>query len=411
VRVCIVTRVLPVHGIGGMQDHTIDLARGLVAAGHEVELITGRRPQGSTGEENGGIRVHYVDAPTNDFTNADWRNRSYELFLRLDGARAYDVVHSEGSSALELTRRGVQRRTPLVVMFHGNFLGLVKASLIRQRQARRLLAVLREQHGLIDLARRHFAKGNWRVFRECEAIVPSRQQFADTCRSHRLDPARVHIVPNGIDTSVFLPGHRDEARAALDLPGGFLFVCAGRLSRDKGLHHAVTALAHVDLAGARLLVVGGGEERGPLERLAAERGVSDRVTFAGPQAPELMPTFLSAADAFLFPTERDEAAPLILLQALACGLPVIATRRGGVTEVLDRPGENGLLVRSGDLGALVGEATRVYRDEHLRKSLAAGARARIREAYTLEQMVASTINVYEIAADRLAASRSSDPAE
>jgi glycosyltransferase involved in cell wall biosynthesis len=173
----------------------------------------------------------------------------------------------------------------------------------------------------------------------------------------------------------------------------------------------VTALSHDDLAGASLLIVGGGGEREPLERLAAELGIRDRVTFAGPQPPELMPDFLSAADAFLFPTERDEAAPLILLQSMSCGLPVIATRRGGVTEVIDRVGENGLLVPPGDTGALVAEAARVYGDGALRRTLAAGARARVCEAYTLERMVASTVEVYRIAAERLGAGRSSDPAE
>ena len=110
-----------------------------------------------------------------------------------------------------------------------------------------------------------------------------------------------------------------------------------------------------------------------------------------------MPAFLAAADAFLFPTERDEAAPLILPQAMACGLPVVASTRGGIPEVIDRPGENGLLVPPGEVSALAAAAMRVYRDESLRRRLAKGALARVREAYTRERMVAATVEVYEIA--------------
>jgi glycogen synthase len=400
VRICIVARVVPSHGIGGMQDHTADLARGLGAAGHAVELITARHPEGLREEEVAGARRHHVEASPDDFTNPEWRQRSYEAFVRISAARPFDVVHSEGSSALELVRRGTHRATPVVVMFHGNFLGLVKASVRRQLRARRPLDVLREQRGLAWLARRHFAESNWRIFHECEAIVPSRQQVADTCRSHRLDPARVHVVPNGVDTAIFRPLPPAGARAALGLPNGFLFACAGRLSREKGVHHALRALSRADAPDARLLIIGDGEERGSLERLTSELELANRVVFAGAQPPEKMPAFLSAADAFLFPTERDEAAPLVLPQAMACGLPVVASTRGGITEVIDRPGENGILVPPGDVPALAAAATSLYRDEELRRRVAEGAVARVRDAYTIERMIASTVAVYELARSR-----------
>jgi glycosyltransferase involved in cell wall biosynthesis len=268
------------------------------------------------------------------------------------------------------------------------------------------MQVAREQRGLLSLARRHYAKGNSWVFRDCEAIVPSAQQVADTCRSHRLDPARVHVVPNGVDTALFRPLPRDETRAALGLPAGFLFVCAGRLSREKGTHHALNALAlaRERAPDARLLVVGDGAERPRLERLTSKLGLRERVLFLGAQPPEKMPALLASADAFLFPTERDEAAPLVLPQAMACGLPVIASTRGGITEVIDKPGENGILVPPGDLPALVDAATRVYEGEDLRTRLAAGALARVRDAYTLERMVASTAAVYEVALGRMRSS-------
>jgi glycosyltransferase involved in cell wall biosynthesis len=385
-----------------MQDHTLDLARGLEAVGHEVDVITARHPEGLREGEIEGVRLHHVEASPDDFTGRDWRERSYEAFVRIDAERRFEVVHGEGSSALELVRRGVHRVTPLVVMFHGNFLGLLKASLRRQVRARSPLDVLREQRGLISLARRHFAKGNWSIFRECEAIVPSAQQVVDTCRSHRLDPARVHVVPNGVDTSRFRPRPPAETREALGLSNGFLFVCAGRLSREKGTHHALRALAigRNRAPDARLLIIGDGAERGRLERLASEFGLRDSVVFTGAQAPEKMPALLAAADAFLFPTERDEAAPLVLPQAMACGLPVVASRRGGITEVIDRPGENGILVPPGDVTALASAATSLYHDENLRRRLAEGALSRVREAYTLERMVEATAAVYQLARDR-----------
>lgn len=401
-RICIVARVVPAHAIGGMQDHTLDLARGLAAAGHDVDVVTARHPEGREFEEAFGARWHYVDAPFDDFAHPAWRARSYEAFARLGAGTPFDVVHGEGSSALELVRRGTHRATPIVNMFHGNFVGLVEASLRRQLRARRPLAVLREQRGLLTLARRHFAKGNWRVFRACESIIPSRQQLVGTCRSHLLDSARVHVVENGVDTSRFRPLPREELRSRLGLPGGFLFVCAGRLNREKGFHHALQALARADggMPDAKLLVVGEGAARPGLERLAETLGIADRVVFAGAQPPARMPAYLAAADVFLFPTERDEAAPLVLPQAMACGLPVVASRVGGIPEVIDAPGDNGLLVAPADVGALIGAMTSVHGDVELRRRLAAAGLARVEAAYTLERMVERTCAVYELALRR-----------
>jgi glycosyltransferase involved in cell wall biosynthesis len=400
-RVCLVSRIVPVHAFGGMQDHAVDLVSGLASAGHDVEVITGRHPEGHEEEVTCGVRWHYVDAPTDDFSNRLWRERSYEQFVRASATQPFDVIHGEGSSALELARRGVHRRTPLVVMFHGNFLGIVKASV--RRQVRRPTSLLREQYGLLLLARRHVAKGNWRVFRGCEAMVLTRQQLVDTCRSHCLDPERVHVVPSGVDTSVFRPRPRAEARAALGLPDGFLFICAGRLESGKGTHHALNALALMGEPAqhARLLVVGDGAERAALERLARELGVTERVIFAGAQTPERMPAYIAAADVLLFPTELNEALPLILLQGMACALPVIASRTGAIPDVIGRPGYSGLLVPPGDARALAATATTVYRDKGLRRRLGGAARHRVLTEYTMERMTERTLAVYELARDRL----------
>ncbi len=405
VRICIVTRSGPMHGIGGMEDHARDLAVGLVRAGHEVEVITSRHPQGLREDLADGVRWRFVDAPSHDLAHPSWRERSLQAFRRAHAQRPFHVIHSEGSSALELVRRGLHQTVPVVVMFHGNFLGLVKASFRRQLRSRRPLAVLQEQWSLLHLARSHLAHGNWRLFRACEAIVPSRQQVADTCRSHRLDPARVHVVPNGVDTAVFRPRPGRRLRAELGLPPGLLFACAGRLTADKGTHHAVAALASLRQRGcdARLLIVGDGAERPRLEQLARDLRVADWVLFVGRQPPERMPSYLAAADVFLFPTERDEAAPLVLPQAMACGLPVVASTAGSVPEVIDRPGENGLLVPAGDVPALAEAMHTLARDRALRERLAGAARARVEDEYTLERMVERTLAVYRAARRRLAA--------
>jgi glycosyltransferase involved in cell wall biosynthesis len=404
-RICIVAFVVPQHGIGGMQDHTRDLGRGLVRAGHEVEVITSRHPEGKREERVDGVRYVFVNAPRHQ-NHPVWLRESYAEFVRLHAERPFDVLHSESSSAVEHVRRGVHRRVPVVVMIHGDFLAAVKGQLRSALRTQRPLPLLRALRRIEWIARHeHLRHGNWYRFRPCEAIVPSRQQVKDTCRSCLLKPSRVHVVPNGVDTRVFSPRLREETRAKLGLGDLPLFVCAGRLDASKGTHHALRALALVTNGGhpARLAIFGGGPDRQRLEALARELGLARSVVFKGPQPHDILARHLAAADAFVFPTELNEAAPLAPLQALACGTPVIASGVGSVRELIDRSGENGLLVHPGEPEALAAAMRSVLTEADLRERLSLGGQARVRAEYTLEQMVERTLAVYEIARERLAA--------
>jgi glycosyltransferase involved in cell wall biosynthesis len=301
-------------------------------------------------------------------------------------------------------REGVHRRTPLVVTFHGNFVSIVRASVRRQLARPRPALVLREQRSLARLFRKHVAYGNWHVFRPCEVIVPSHQQLRDTCRSHRLARDRVHVVPNGVDVSVFRPGLRGPADGAPAGPTGFTFICVGRLDRGKGTDLALAAFSRLRdrVPRARLLVVGDGPERERLEASARTLGVAERVVFAGVQPRDAVAASLASADVFLFPTELAEAAPLVLLQAMASGLPVIASNRGGIPEVLSSTsGAPGFLVSPGDVDALASRMLELYDDRDLRRDVALRARSHVCASYTLDVMIERTVEVYEIARSRM----------
>lgn len=390
------------HGVGGMQDHTRDLARGLVEAGHEVEVIVPRHPEGEREVVLDGVRWIFVDSPR-DQNSAAWLRESYEGFLNRHRAKPFDVVNSESTTGVELLRRGVHREIPFVTTFHGVFLGLAKAGILRAARAARAgrpRPVLGEGKVFLKNCGLHFRFGNWYRFRACEAIVVSRQQLKDTVRSCLLDPARVHVVPNGIDSEVFAPRDQSEARAALGLPPGPTFLAVGRLTREKGMHHAIRALAELGTS-ARLLIVGDGMERERLEALARDLNVSERVLFAGAQPRDQVASYMNAADVFLFPTERDEAAPLVLPQALSSGLPTIASRIGGITEVVDRPGVNGVLISPGDVGELAAAMRTLVEDEGLRRHLGTEGRQRVLAEYTLARMTERTVDVYRVAQARL----------
>jgi glycosyltransferase involved in cell wall biosynthesis len=400
-RICVVTVAGYVHGIGGMQDHTVDLIGGLVAAGHEVEAITARHPKGTNSAEFAGARWHFVDAPSArqrlPMRHPAWHRASAIRFGELHARRRFDLVHSESTSALGLLQRGWHRRVPVVTKFHGNYLSFVRTAI------RRMVAgesAVREAKGIAWNTGAHFlTRGNWYRFRSCEAMVPSRAQLHDTIRSCLLRPSRVHVVPNGIDANAFSPGDQNEARAQLGLGHGIVFIWLGRIYPGKGLDVAIRALGRMD-GDASLLIVGDGESRASVEALAARAGLGERVRFAGSQPRDRIPLYLRSADAFVFPTLLPEAAPLAPLQAMACGIPVVASRIGAVPELVGNPGLNGLLFEPNDVDGLARNMVSLAADKQLRIRIGSAGRERALSEYTTERMIERTIAVYELARAR-----------
>jgi glycosyltransferase involved in cell wall biosynthesis len=404
-RICIVTVASYAHGIGGMQNHGADLCRGLVEAGHQVEVVTAKHPDGRTTKtEHLGGTWHFVDAtskkPDRPFRNRDWLTASANAFDELHAARAFDVVHSESTSALGLLRRGVHRRVPLAAKFHGNYLGLAGATVRRGLRESGVAPRVREAKHFVWLTAGHVVPPDFVRFRACEAMVPSRQQIDGTVRSYLLDRSRVHFVPNGIDAGAFQPRSKDEARAKLGLGPGPLLVSVGRLERDKGFETAIGALATLGDPEVSLALVGSGPHRALLEQAARGAGVADRVDFTGPKPREDVMDYLAAADVFLFPTERDEAAGIVALEAMASGLPLLTTTVGGGVELVEE-GKTGLLLPPAVPEAWADAIRAVLADEALRGRMGEAARERILQSYTIEAMTRQTVDVYELAKARL----------
>jgi glycosyltransferase involved in cell wall biosynthesis len=164
---------------------------------------------------------------------------------------------------------------------------------------------------------------------------------ADALRAVALElgvpPARVTTLRNGVDLQRFQPGDRAAERAALGLPAeGPLWLCVGHLTERKGQHLLLEALARRAAAGdgaSRLVLVGGGPARGALQGRARRLGLDGRVSFVGPVAPDALPPWYRAADALVLPSLR-EGWPNVVLEALACGTPVVATKVWGTPEIL-----------------------------------------------------------------------------
>lgn len=178
----------------------------------------------------------------------------------------------------------------------------------------------------------------------CNALV-------DVLRDWSIPSSRLHVFRNGVDLERFRPIPQQEARTALGLQGSPLLLSVGRLVELKGHHIAIEALSllRAQHPQARLVLLGEGEEREPLRQLADRLGLADAVLFAGAQPNDKLLQWYSAADLFLLCSSREGWAN-VLLEAMACGTPVLATATGGTPEVLTDP-RVGTLVPEREAGA------------------------------------------------------------
>ncbi|WP_087025902.1 glycosyltransferase [Thaumasiovibrio subtropicus] len=156
------------------------------------------------------------------------------------------------------------------------------------------------------------------------------------------------VILNGIDTHYFTPGDAAAARTALSLPeAGFLIGCAGRLVQEKSLETVINILGQLS-ENVTIVVAGEGEMRSRWQDLAMRLGVSDKIIWLG--HTQNMRAFYQAIDLFCMPSQR-EGLPLALLEAQACGKSVIATRVGGIPDLINPL--TGHLFEAGDSEALL----------------------------------------------------------
>jgi glycosyltransferase involved in cell wall biosynthesis len=199
---------------------------------------------------------------------------------------------------------------------------------------------------------------------------------------------RVHVIPNGVDVRRFAPG---EAAASLRASLGVAphaplvgVVAALRPEKDHATFLRMAALVREKLPATRFLVIGEGPERPALERLSRDLNLENAVKFLGNRSD--VPELLSALDVFVL-TSQMEASPVSIMEAMACGKPVVAPRVGSIGEsVID--GVTGYLVEPGSAVRAAERLLRLLTDPALAQRMGRAGRERVCETSSLENMVA-----------------------
>jgi glycosyltransferase involved in cell wall biosynthesis len=201
----------------------------------------------------------------------------------------------------------------------------------------------------------------------------------------------IHVIPQfGVDEQTFAPA--DERRRGKEFVVGY----AGRLVREKGVDVLIRAFARLP-GSARLIIAGKGAELGALRALAAQSCVAERVEFRPPLPSMHMPEFYRALDAFVLPSRTlpnwKEQFGRVLIEAMACGVPVIASRCGEAPSVV---GDAGLTFDEEDDAALAEHLTLLMAQPHMRAEMGWRGRARVLACFTMRHVADRTAEVYRL---------------
>lgn len=208
------------------------------------------------------------------------------------------------------------------------------------------------------------------LWRRARAVVANSEGLRREALLH-MPTLNIPVIPNGVDTRHFVP----RAAPLPTPPTTCQLLFVGRLSAEKGLAGLLTVLARLTHLPWSLRLVGEGPERPALEAQAQTLALQSRVTFSGWVAREQLPACYQAAELFVFPS-TDEGMPNTVLEAMACGLPVVAMRIAGCEDlVVD--GETGMLLPPGDDDALAKALDALLTDSARRTRYGTAARQRV----------------------------------
>jgi glycosyltransferase involved in cell wall biosynthesis len=358
--------------LGGGETHLRRLGAALVAAGDAATVVTRRGERSWAAQEAvDGIRVVRVPPPGPGRTGKFLMVPAALRAVRHEASR-HDVLVVRSTRVLGLPGLVAGRLGGLGVVLQPETNGELSGEAYTWGKAWGAGPLGRLVRGVSALRNR------W--LRDADAFVAMSRAIRGEMVAAGIPADRVALLPHGVDTGRFRPVDppaRAAVRERLSLPPGVLALYSGRLLRGKGLETLLEAFATVaaEAPDLRLVLLGSGEGQAlsveaDLRRRAAEDGLGDRVLFPG--RVERVEDYVAAADFFVFPSVF-EALGIALVEAAAGGLPAVASRTGGIVDVVE-DGRSGLLVEPGDAGGFARGLLALARDADRRAAMGAHAR-------------------------------------
>lgn len=367
---------------GGAEAQAKRLAETLGSKGLHITVLTMAVPGLPALEVSDGVTVRRLWAPGKGVLAAVAFMISLGVLL-LKNRTAFDVyhVHLASSHAIVAGFMGPLLNVPILLKFGAT-----------------------REFGDIGTSKRKFA-GQWKLNflkGRMDAFVCTSHEMMKEVASEGFERSRTHLIPNGVDTRIYCPletHEREELRRNLSLGGHPTALFSGRLEPQKGLDVLLDAWKDVVgwQPGALLIMAGNGSLAPMLRDKAEQLGISSTIRFTGWLSPDELRRYYQAADLFVLPSHA-EGMSNALLEAMACGLPVVASRVGGNEDVVV-DGVNGYLVEPGKAAPLADAVARLLHDSGAASAMGLKGRELMESNYSMHPVTECYINLYHELSD------------
>ena len=364
--------------LSGAPMHVMGLGKALAKRGVELTVLTCAYPGQPSEQEINGIKIMRLPGRVFLRGKVEWPIKTMSIkairgvyeHVKYGG---YDIVH------------GMHMYSPLALtaIFSGH---------------RWRVATVLTNHTS------HAARGAWHaVYQPIKAIIKRADHFIAVSQAAKalylslgIDESKISIIPNGVDVSKFnLKIDGSKARAWLKVGSDPLAVSIMRIEKRKGPKYLVTAFSKVleAIPRAKLVFVGGGPDKEKISRQIKELKIEKSVLMLGPISHDKVPEVVAAADVFVLPSLVD-SSPLVLPEAMAMGAPIVCTRVGGISEMVNDQ-FNGFMVKPADADALANGIIRVLTNKEFSRKIRVNALKTVHEKFTWEKIAERTLAVYE----------------
>lgn len=362
-KIAILVRHFLPKWMGGLQIAACSIAKHLAARGHEVHIITSQ-DRGTPKESiENGIHLHRIYSTDLRYIGfAIFSIKATAILYRLDP----QIIHAQAvPTGVSGFLAKIVSKVPYVVWGQGS-------DVYDSYSFKRIItaAVLRNADAVIALSD-HMKK-----------------------EMQRFSLREISIIPNGIDLEGFDVPSRDQARLKLEINQADKVVLhVSTLGSVKGVTYLIEAMAHLIQTEpkARLILVGDGPERAKLELLVSDLHLSEFVTFAGRIQNNEVPIYMAASNVFVLPS-LSEGIPIVILEAMAAGLPIVATNVGGIPSLVEE-GKNGFLIDPQNAEQIANKVSLVLADPALSDRMVINNKGKAQQ-YTWASLVDRLEDVY-----------------
>lgn len=379
-RICLVTHFFPPH-VGGIEKVSYEQSKRLTEFGYEIDVLTSKI-KGQNERPAKGIRVFAyptlnlaerigVPYPVLSF-------KAYRNFVQL--IKKCDLVHAHGHVYMSSYMAGKvakKYKKPFIVTQHNTFIDYQ--------------SILNILEHLNDLT---VGKS---VLKCADRVIVVSKKTMEYVLKLGADKSKTSVIYNGVDTDYFHPMNKEESRKKLGLPKNRkIILSVRRLVYKNGLDTLIESVPlltrdHPDLL---FVVAGKGPSRKLIEDRVKELGIDANIKLTGFVPDRLLPVYYDAADYFILPSASGEGLPLVLLEAMACGLPVIATTVGGTPEIIKHM-KNGVLVPPRNPEAMAETMAKLLSEERLGPAIGEEARRIVEDRFTWEENLRQLQDIYK----------------